>query len=114
MSLYPHSTSQPYRYSYPTHQQQHQQQGYPQAPPVPMQPMYGYGYGFGHAHFSLDPGTFRRDFTTRLSELHVNSRPIIQNLSMMAQNYTRYSDIVAECLQAHIRTVSYFLLLTIF
>lgn len=79
-----------------------------------MQPMYGYGYGFGHAHFSLDPGTFRRDFTTRLSELHVNSRPIIQNLSMMAQNYTRYSDIVAECLQAHIRTVSYFPLLTVF
>ena len=58
-------------------------------------------------HFP-DPSTFRRDYAARLSELTMNSRPIIQNLSMMAQNFNRYSDIVAECLQAHIRRVSEF------
>lgn len=100
MSLYSQSTSQRYGYPYNTHHQQ----GYSQVPPVPVQSMYGYGQPV-YPGQSLDPGSFRRDFTTRLSELTVNSRPIIQNLSMMAQNFTRYSDIVAECLQAHIRRV---------
>lgn len=57
-------------------------------------------------HFS-DPSSFRREYAARLSELSVNSRPIIQNLSMMAQTNIRYADIVAECLQAHIRRVSH-------
>ncbi|KAH8118317.1 hypothetical protein DFH11DRAFT_1502332 [Phellopilus nigrolimitatus] len=67
-------------------------------------PSYGYPQPSFPIQFS-DPSSFRRDYAARLSELTLNSRPIIQNLSMMAQNYTRYADIVAECLQAHIRRV---------
>jgi hypothetical protein len=59
------------------------------------------------AHFyHVDPNTFRRDYSSRLAELTINSRPIIQNLSMIAQEYTRFSEIVAQCLEAHIRRVS--------
>lgn len=53
----------------------------------------------------LDPASFRREFTTRLSELQVNSRPMIQNLSMMAQDYSRFAEIVAQSLEEHIRRV---------
>lgn len=54
----------------------------------------------------LDPASFRREYTTRLTELTVNSRPIIQSLSMLAQEYSRYPEVVAQCLEAHIRRVS--------
>lgn len=57
------------------------------------------------AYFS-DPNTFRREYASRLSELTVNSRPIIQNLSMIAQDYLRFADIVTQCLEAHISRVS--------
>jgi hypothetical protein len=57
-------------------------------------------------YYHVDPNTFRRDYASRLAELTVNSRPIIQNLSMIAQEYTRFSEIVAQCLEAHIRRVS--------
>ncbi|KAJ7068377.1 hypothetical protein C8F01DRAFT_1117955 [Mycena amicta] len=67
---------------------------YYQAPPAPPPPVY-----------SPDPVTFRRDYTNQLSELKVNSRPIIQNLSMLAQEFARYADIVAQCIEAHIRRV---------
>ncbi|KAF8621585.1 hypothetical protein AX15_007610 [Amanita polypyramis BW_CC] len=53
----------------------------------------------------LDPARFRREFTTRISELQVNSRPMIQNLSMLAQDYSRFAEIVAQCLEEHIRRV---------
>ncbi|KAJ7094661.1 hypothetical protein B0H15DRAFT_830405 [Mycena belliarum] len=52
-----------------------------------------------------DPTTFRRDYSNQLAELKVNSRPIIQNLSMIAQEFSRFADIVAQCLEAHIRRV---------
>lgn len=55
--------------------------------------------------YHVDPVTFRRDYSSRLSELTVNSRPIIQNLSYIAQEYSRFADIVAECIEAHIRRV---------
>jgi pre-mRNA cleavage complex 2 protein Pcf11 len=57
-------------------------------------------------YYHVDPNTFRRDYASRLAELTVNSRPIIQSLSMIAQEYTRFSEIVAQCLEAHIRRVS--------
>lgn len=60
-------------------------------------------------YYHVDPNAFRRDFSSRLAELTVNSRPIIQSLSMIAQEYTRFSEIVAQCLEAHIRRVSTFL-----
>ncbi|KIL68074.1 hypothetical protein M378DRAFT_158585 [Amanita muscaria Koide BX008] len=65
------------------------------APPPPPQPVYHY----------LDPASFRREFTTRLSELQVNSRPLIQNLSMLAQDYSKFAEIVAQCIEEHIRRV---------
>ncbi|KIM46082.1 hypothetical protein M413DRAFT_48601, partial [Hebeloma cylindrosporum] len=52
-----------------------------------------------------DATTFRRDFSKGLNQLTFNSRPIIQHLSMFAQDHARYSDIVAECLEEHIRRV---------
>lgn len=57
--------------------------------------------------YQLDPVTFRRDYTNRLNELTFNSRPVIQSLSMLAQDYSRFAEIVAQCLEAHIRRVSH-------
>lgn len=74
---------------------QYQQSAPPPPPPAPPAPVY-----------YMDPGTFRRDYSSRLAELTVNSRPIIQNLSMLAHEYTRFADIVSQCLEAHIRRVS--------
>ena len=71
--------------------------GYYQQPPPPA-PYY--------QQQRLDPISFRRDYQNRLAELTVNSRPIIQNLSMVAQEYSQFSEIVAQCLEAHIRRVS--------
>ncbi|KAG5639262.1 hypothetical protein H0H81_004923 [Sphagnurus paluster] len=100
MSLYSQS-----HYGQPQPQYSHYSQpvahnGYPYQyppapPPIPPAP----------AYHQLDPVSFRREYTNRLSELNVNSRPIIQNLSMLAQEYSRYAEIVAQCLEAHIRRV---------
>ncbi|KAL5508043.1 PCF11 [Sanghuangporus vaninii] len=99
MSMYQHAAPQSIGHSYPPppphNYVQHAQYAMP-------------AYPYAHPPFSAqpsDPSSFRRDFAARLSELTMNSRPIIQNLSMMAQSYNRYSDIVADCLQAHIRRV---------
>ncbi|KAI6047416.1 hypothetical protein EDC04DRAFT_2623243 [Pisolithus marmoratus] len=46
--------------------------------------------------YHVDPNTFRRDFATR---------PIIQSLSMYAQEYSRWADVVAQCIHTHIRKV---------
>lgn len=97
MSLYPQSTAY--------NQMAYPPQGYgapvppPNAyypPPPAPQPVY--------QHF--DPNTFRRDYATRLSNLTVNSRPIIQSLSMIAQEFTRFADVVVQCIEQHIRRVS--------
>ncbi|KAH8105907.1 hypothetical protein BXZ70DRAFT_917301 [Cristinia sonorae] len=95
MSLYPQSQA----YG----QMQNPPMGYPQPvappgnyhypPPPPAQP------------YHVDPHTFRRDYTAQLAELTVNSRPIIQNLSMIAQDHTHYADVVTQCIEAHIRRV---------
>lgn len=71
---------------------QYQYQQPPIPPPAPV--------------YHHDPISFRRDYTNRLAQLNVNSRPIIQNLSMLAQEYSRFAEIVAQCLQSHIRQVS--------
>ncbi|KIJ20263.1 hypothetical protein PAXINDRAFT_68604 [Paxillus involutus ATCC 200175] len=65
-----------------------------QPPPLPAPPVY-----------HVDPNSFRRDFTARLAELTINSRPIIQTLSMFAQEYSRWADIVAQCIDTHVRRV---------
>ncbi|PCH41107.1 hypothetical protein WOLCODRAFT_137194 [Wolfiporia cocos MD-104 SS10] len=76
-----------------------QSYGQPMPPPAyhyppPVQPV-----------FHVDPNMFRRDYQARLSELTLNSRPIIQNLSMIAQDYSRYAEIVVQCIESHIRRV---------
>ncbi|KAJ7283542.1 hypothetical protein C8J57DRAFT_1171278 [Mycena rebaudengoi] len=71
-------------------------QSYYQQPPPPPPPVTVY---------HPDPASFRRDYANQLAELKVNSRPIIQNLSMIAQDFARFADIVAQCLEAHIRRV---------
>ncbi|GJE84174.1 hypothetical protein PsYK624_002500 [Phanerochaete sordida] len=69
---------------------------YYQQPPPPPNPQ--------HVYYA-DPNYFRRDYVSRLAELTVNSRPIIQTLSMIAQEYSRYAEIVVSCLEQHIRRV---------
>ena len=71
----------------------------------------GYPGAFAYPLPPPDPNVFRRDYAARLSELTMNSRPIIQSLSMIAQDILRhpgpvFSDIVAQCLKAHISRVS--------
>ncbi|KAF9268141.1 hypothetical protein L218DRAFT_954518 [Marasmius fiardii PR-910] len=100
MSLYPqppqpYYNQQPYGASSSYAQQpvsnNFHQFHYPPPPPAPV--------------YYVDPATFRRDFSQRLSELTVNSRPIIQGLSMFAQDYVRFAEIIAQGLEAHIRRV---------
>jgi pre-mRNA cleavage complex 2 protein Pcf11 len=92
---------------------------YSQSPPLYGQPYAapytqpGLGYHYGQPPlppppvYHVDPNTFRRDYSLRLAELTVNSRPIIQSLSMLAQEFTRFAEIVAQCIEAHIRRVSF-------
>lgn len=70
---------------------------YQQPPPLPTPQ---------HVYYA-DPNYFRRDYIARLAELTVNSRPIIQTLSLIAQEYSRYADIVVNCIEQHIRRVSH-------
>ncbi|KAJ3568610.1 hypothetical protein NP233_g5605 [Leucocoprinus birnbaumii] len=80
-------------YAAPTAQSGYQYQ-YPQQPPQHPPP-----------HVFIDPATFRRDYSSRLDQLQFNSRPVIQSLSFYAQEYSRYGDIVAQCIDSHIRKV---------
>jgi hypothetical protein len=97
MSVYPQSrygqVAQPLPpQPYPQHPIPPPQYHYPQPPPQPV--------------YFVDPNAFRRDYASRLAELTVNSRPIIQSLSMLAQDYSRWADIVAQSIESHIRKVS--------
>jgi hypothetical protein len=80
--------------------------GYVQRAPAPYQHNYPPQQFPPQPMYHVDPNTFRKDYSARLAELTVNSRPIIQGLSMMAQEYSRWADIVGQCLQDHIRRVS--------
>ena len=62
---------------------------------------------------SLYSASFRREYMTRLSELTFNSRPMIQHLSMLAQEFSGFADIVAQCIEEHIRKVSHGYILNI-
>lgn len=93
MSLYPQNGYGQMSYGGPSYAHTG---GYYQPPPPPPNP-----------YHHVDPHSFRRDYSARLAELTINSRPIIQNLSMIAQEFTRYSDIVVQCIEAHIKRVSF-------
>lgn len=72
-----------------------------------VQPSTSYQYS-QPSHASLyDPNAFRQFYTAQLTALTFNSRHIIQNLSMIAQEYVRMSDIVVQCIETHIRRVSF-------
>jgi pre-mRNA cleavage complex 2 protein Pcf11 len=75
------------------YQQQYYQHPQPQPPPPPV--------------YHVDPASFRRDFTNRLSNLTFNSRVHIQDLSLMAQDYPQFASVVAQCIDHHIRQVSF-------
>ncbi|KLO14940.1 hypothetical protein SCHPADRAFT_902804 [Schizopora paradoxa] len=80
----------------------------PSQPPPP--PPMGFPGAYAYPPPPPDPSVFRRDYAARLSELTMNSRPIIQSLSMIAQDILRhpgpvFADIVAQCLKAHISRV---------
>lgn len=74
--------------------QYHQQHQYPQIPQPPP-PQYH--------HF--DPAAFRKHYMDQLAGLTFNSRAIIENLVMLAQNNSRYADIIVSCIDTHIRKV---------
>ncbi|KDQ64608.1 hypothetical protein JAAARDRAFT_118249 [Jaapia argillacea MUCL 33604] len=97
MSLYPpsHSYGQA-----PFAQQGYTQRGsgpapgsYQYQPPPPV-----------YQHY--DPNSFREDYLSRLAQLTINSRPMIQSLSMTAQENSRWAEIVAQCIETHIRRAS--------
>ena len=78
------------------------------------QPSFSHGYPPQPPSYSLpsssiypvDPGAFRCDYTSRLAGLTDNSRVIIQALSMYAHDFSRWGDVVTQCIEAHIRRVS--------
>ncbi|KAH6915345.1 hypothetical protein BKA70DRAFT_1093916 [Coprinopsis sp. MPI-PUGE-AT-0042] len=72
-------------------QQQHQYSHIPQPPPAQ------------YHHF--DPAAFRKHYMDQLAGLTFNSRAIIENLVMLAQNNSRSADIIVSCIDAHIRKV---------
>ena len=77
--------------------QYHHQPQYPHIPqPQPSQ---------YHHHF--DPAAFRKHYMDQLAGLTFNSRAIIETLVMLAQNNSRYADIVVSCIDMHIRKVSF-------
>lgn len=92
-NAYPVQPAAPY-YSQPHQPQsyQHQYPGYYSAP-APQIP-------------TLDENSFRSLYAQRLGALTVNSRPIIQDLSMLAQNYPQMAHIVVECIERQVRMVS--------
>lgn len=95
MSLYPQSTAYT-QLAYPA-----QGYGAPVPPPNPY-----YAPPVPQPVYHIDANMFRRDYMTRLSNLTVNSRPIIQSLSMIAQDYSRFAEVVVQCIEQHLRRVS--------
>jgi len=108
MSLYPPHYGQPayggpssFAPQLPPPVAYHQQ--YPQYhQPPPPQPQPPAPAPYHH----VDPLTFRRDLTSRLSNLTFNSKFHIQDISVFAADYPQWADIVAQCIDQHIRQVS--------
>lgn len=55
---------------------------------------------------TYDENGFRGQFMQRLGALTFNSRPIIQDLSMLAQNNPHMARVVVECIDSQINMVS--------
>ena len=91
-------------------QQAYSQPPFPHAYP-PQPPSYALP---SSAIYPVDPGTFRSDYTARLAGLTDNSRVIIQGLSMYAHDFSRWGNVVTQCIETHIRRVSASLLSTFY
>ena len=83
-------------------QQAYSQPPFPHAYP-PQPPSYALP---SSSIYPIDPGSFRSDYTARLAGLTDNSRLIIQGLSMYAHDFSRWGDVVTQCIETHIRRVS--------
>lgn len=55
---------------------------------------------------AADENSFRTFYMQRLGALTVNSRPIIQDLSMLAQTYPHMANVVVDCIERQVRLVS--------
>jgi hypothetical protein len=75
----------------------YQHNPYPAPAPAPPRPIY-----------HMDPTNFRRDLEARLELLTDNNRDIIGSILTFVQQYPRWSEIVGQCLESHIRRVSSF------
>ena len=94
MSVYPPpSHLQQAPYPHPAFPSISLQYGYPQ--PV-QQPI---------PYFS-DSIQFRQFYAHKLRGLTENSKPAIHGLSMIAQDFARWADVVVQCIENHIRRVS--------
>lgn len=89
MSMYPQQQA----YSQPSFPH-----GFPPQPP-------SYALPSSSSIYPVDPGAFRCDYTARLAGLTDNSRVIIQALSMYAHDFSRWGDVVTQCIEVHIRRV---------
>lgn len=98
MSLYPQNLYGQPSYGGPS---------YSSPPPAPYSQIYHQPPPPAPSTYHVDAASFRREYMTRLSELTFNSRPMIQHLSMLAQDSSRFADIVAQCIEGHIRRVSH-------
>ena len=98
MSLYSHNLYGQPSYGGPS---------YSSAPSAPYSQLYHQPPPPAPPTYHVDGASFRREYMTRLAELTFNSRPMIQHLSMLAQDSSRFADIVAQCIEGHIRRVSH-------
>lgn len=77
----------------------------PQYPPQQHQQFSGY-YSSNPQAPAFDENSFRSLYAQRLGALTVNSRPIIQDLSMLAQNYPQMAHVVVDCIERQVRTMA--------
>jgi hypothetical protein len=77
-------------------------------PPQPSQPFPQHYPGY-YPQQTYDENGFRNLYMQRLGALTVNSRPIIQALSMLAQNNPHMARVVVECIENQINLVSFLL-----
>ena len=58
--------------------------------------------------YFTDSIQFRQFYAHKLRGLTENSKPAIHALSMIAQDFARWADVVVQCIENHIRRVSYY------
>jgi hypothetical protein len=78
-------------------------------PPQPPQPFPQQYQGY-YPQQTYDENGFRNLYMQRLGALTVNSRPIIQALSMLAQDNPHMARVVVECIENQINLVSFLFL----